>query len=1540
MKRKALARLVALALTLCLLLSIPAVATSWGTPGQTASEVSAPALYAGDAVILTGSTGGIGAYVDGQGGLYLTGYEGTMTQQYAVQIVHVDEAEVLYLAGEELDDLGGTLMRLDLADLSETALADNALHACAVTGDTVYYVSALAPTALMRLEIDTSGATVQATATQVATASGNIVDLSLLPEGVVATLEADQGALLYNHRAGAFAEYTGEVPAAALYTDDAFVRLSGEGMLSAQSLSTGEVEFVDFGVADFAVLEGKLYYITETVGQYRLKVFDPAQMSWRMLASLSAGVTQLAVSAEGLFLLDGGAGEVYRVDVGTGELTAFNGVDLVELTEEGYTLSGLRLEAMSGLVALYATFEPEDLEADSWTGGEVPTFNFGDEAPAETAEEEPRSITRLVATWEVAGEETSADVLKPQEEYGTLSRGSRGEDVRALQQRLIDLGYLNDDADGIFGSNTQYAVRLFQTDLVDRGFSVNGVASPELQDLLFSDDAPAYDPCKALYRGNTGLRVTILQDRLRELGYLADGADGIYGARTEEAVALFQQENSLSGSGSATRETLQRLYASGARHCASYIYMEKGDTGYRVRELNKRLKALYYYEGTPGSTYNNATVAAVKRLQAELGLRQTGTATASLQDRLFSSGAPEYSGYITLQRGDSNDRVAALQRRLRELNYYDANITGNFGSVTKAAVELFQRTAGLDVSGVATVETQQLLFSDRAPAYVEPTPTPVPTVTPTPAPGEVGTPVLGISPIDSVSGGIYYLDPAAGRVNFTWSADGDVAAYYVRVADSTGNTLVSQQVTNTSGNLSLSSMDEGVVYTISVGAIPENGTVDNARWAHLQFALKGTPAPTPTAAPTPTPVPTATPTPAPGEVGIPTVSIEPVESVSVDGIQYVPEGTLTIGWAAGGDVDHYLVQVFDGMGQTLYSQEFTATATTLGTRDMREGEVYTLRVTAVPVNGTAADGKSTDMRFALEAAQPTATPTPVPTDEPTEAPTDEPTEAPIGEVSAPVVGIEPAVEQDGVYYVDSDFTITWHADGDVAGYRLRITNGQTAFVDGQVTDESCAVPLGNLGDGITYDVTITAIPTNGTVEDGKSTTLYFAKAAPAIGTVDAPVISIEPGSAQDGVYYVDSDFTISWSANGDVAGYFLRITDGNTNFANGQVDYTSTNIPLSNLAEGVQYEVTVVAIPTNGTVEDGQSSTLRFAKAAPVIGTVEAPVINIEPGSAQDGVYYVDSDFTISWSANGDVAGYFLRITDGNTNFANGQVDYTSANVPLSNLAEGATYEVTVVAIPTNGTVEDGKSTTLYFAKAAPVIGTVEAPVISIEPGSAQDGVYYVDSDFTISWSANGDVAGYFLRITDGNTNFANGQVDYTSTNIPLSNLAEGVQYEVTVVAIPTNRTRGTVEDGQSATAYFVRPVPVVEEPVVEEPPVEEAPVEEEPVEEAPIEEPVAQEPWAVPMTRSSDPALIEQMQDVLASWGWLVLDGDGAAVRGQLDSVTLNAVLSFQTYVNEQYAPEGTPLLLVDPAASDPQIGTDTLKLIFNTDGISIPRP
>ncbi len=39
----------------------------------------------------------------------------------------------------------------------------------------------------------------------------------------------------------------------------------------------------------------------------------------------------------------------------------------------------------------------------------------------------------------------------------------------------------------------------------------------------------------------------------------------------------------------------------------------------------------------------------------------------------------------------------------------------SYGSKTKAAVEAFQKAAGLDVTGVADEATQELLYSDSAP---------------------------------------------------------------------------------------------------------------------------------------------------------------------------------------------------------------------------------------------------------------------------------------------------------------------------------------------------------------------------------------------------------------------------------------------------------------------------------------------------------------------------------------------------------------------------------------------------------------------------------------------------------------------------------------------------------------------------------------------------------------------------------------------------------------------------------------------------------
>lgn len=59
----------------------------------------------------------------------------------------------------------------------------------------------------------------------------------------------------------------------------------------------------------------------------------------------------------------------------------------------------------------------------------------------------------------------------------TLSKySSRGNEVRQIQTRLKELGYNPGTIDGIYGTNTQNAVKAFQR---DKGLSVDGIAGPK-----------------------------------------------------------------------------------------------------------------------------------------------------------------------------------------------------------------------------------------------------------------------------------------------------------------------------------------------------------------------------------------------------------------------------------------------------------------------------------------------------------------------------------------------------------------------------------------------------------------------------------------------------------------------------------------------------------------------------------------------------------------------------------------------------------------------------------------------------------------------------------------------------------------------------------------------------------------------------------------------------------------------------------------------------------------------------------------------------
>src|SRR4051812_16393667 len=62
-----------------------------------------------------------------------------------------------------------------------------------------------------------------------------------------------------------------------------------------------------------------------------------------------------------------------------------------------------------------------------------------------------------------------------------LKRGSRGPSVTELQRKLTSLGYSTKGIDGIFGVNTEYAVRQFQK---ARHLQVDGIVGPATQKAL------------------------------------------------------------------------------------------------------------------------------------------------------------------------------------------------------------------------------------------------------------------------------------------------------------------------------------------------------------------------------------------------------------------------------------------------------------------------------------------------------------------------------------------------------------------------------------------------------------------------------------------------------------------------------------------------------------------------------------------------------------------------------------------------------------------------------------------------------------------------------------------------------------------------------------------------------------------------------------------------------------------------------------------------------------------------------------------------
>lgn len=141
-----------------------------------------------------------------------------------------------------------------------------------------------------------------------------------------------------------------------------------------------------------------------------------------------------------------------------------------------------------------------------------------------------------------------------------IRKGDKGAKVKALQKRLIALGYAlpKYGADGSFGAETDAAVRKFQR---DHGLAVDGIVGPNTQKALDHAKAPAKPKASAslptgiLRQGAKGPSVKAVQKALASVYFYPDkgaknnGIDGIYGPKTADAVRRFQSMHGLAQDG-------------------------------------------------------------------------------------------------------------------------------------------------------------------------------------------------------------------------------------------------------------------------------------------------------------------------------------------------------------------------------------------------------------------------------------------------------------------------------------------------------------------------------------------------------------------------------------------------------------------------------------------------------------------------------------------------------------------------------------------------------------------------------------------------------------------------------------------------------------------------------------------------------------------------------------------------------------------------------------------------------------------------------
>ena len=553
------------------------------------------------------------------------------------------------------------------------------------------------------------------------------------------------------------------------------------------------------------------------------------------------------------------------------------------------------------------------------------------------------------------------------------------------------------------------------------------------------------------------------------------------------------------------------------------------------------------------------------------------------------------------------------------------------------------------------------------------------------------------------------------QAGISWTVNGDVKGYAVRLYED--GTLIREKDTDgTTYILSGADMTLGKAYRVQVEAEPWSDAEGQTLTAEAGFTLKP----------------------------------KPITAVRMNG-----EGTLGVAqgesaqiqWSASGDAKGHTLRVFEDTA--LVKEAYTAnTSYSLSSEDMALGKTYKVQVEADPWSDAQGQNLRAEAAYTL--------------------------------IPKPITSVR--MDAEGVQGVEqgSQANLTWTVEGDARGYTVRVFEGSVTLKKLYTETAAYALPGADMELGKTYTVQVEADPWSDA--EGQNLT-----AEATCTLIPRPITALTVNGGESSGVEQDGQAYTEWTCEGDAKGYTVRVYEDDQQIVQQYITDKNYTLSGADMALGKTYRVQVEADPwsnAEGQVLTGEASYTLIPRPVTGITMGAADTVGVAQGSSAE----------VTWTAEGDVRGYAVRVYEDGELIKEETVDGAPYALESADMALGKTYTVEVEADPWSD-AEDQSLT----GEATYVLEPRQVTALSLTAGGQPAGdesiVIVVEEDTVLQWEADGDVKEYVVHLPGEETSTIEGS-QYT---VALSSLSPETPSEYTVEAVPL------AEDQEETVSASVR---------------------------------------------------------------------------------------------------------------------------------------